>query len=85
VTEQRPERDVRCCPECGARGVLPLDQPHTPDGSIRDPIMTCPVCVRDFRAVGARWLGAFPVPQDDAELEAVANEMERRLGGTRED
>jgi hypothetical protein len=43
-------------------GILPLDQPRGPTGAIKDPVMICPICADEFRAVGAAWLGAFRPP-----------------------
>src|SRR5579872_3501246 len=52
-------RDARHCPRCGARGILPLDQPRGDRGQIENPVMLCPVCREEFRAAGMTWLGAF--------------------------
>jgi len=78
---QRPRRrDARCCPDCGARGILPLDQPHTPEGGIEDPIMICPICETEFRAVGATWLGAIRPPQDwETQAEEAKSEAAQRI------
>jgi hypothetical protein len=40
-------RDARDCPQCGARGILPLDQEPcegAAPGTIKNPVMPCPVC-----------------------------------------
>jgi len=64
VTDQRSERpDARCCPDCGARGILPLDQPHDMGGGITDPLMLCPTCEKEFCAVGFTF-GAVKPPSD---------------------
>ena len=39
ATTDPPRRDARHCPHCGARGILPLDQPKEPSGAIQDPVM----------------------------------------------
>jgi len=81
------ERSPRHCPHCGALGILPLDQPHDPDGGITDPIMLCPVCNEEFRAVGAKWLGAFRPPDNATDEERdrwaqdVADLMAERAAG----
>jgi RNA polymerase subunit RPABC4/transcription elongation factor Spt4 len=59
MTDSNSRRDARHCPVCGARGILPFDQPAAPDGSIENPTMICPVCEVEFLAVGMRWVGAF--------------------------
>ena len=91
MTDERPEhRDARCCPDCGARGILPLEQPHTPDGGIQDPVMICPVCETEFRAAGVTWLGAFrppdatlPAEEQDAEVREIVRTMGRRTRNAR--
>ena len=45
-------RDVRDCPKCGIRGILPLDQPRDRRGRIKNPTMLCPSCEEEFKAVG---------------------------------
>lgn len=81
VTDQVPERrSARHCPDCGALGILPLAQRHTPDGGIQDPVLICPVCSTEFWAVGVKWLGALKPPSDWASLprseqKAAAEEM----------
>lgn len=63
MTDQHARRpDARHCPDCGARGILPLEQPHTADGGIQDPVMICPICETEFRATGSKWLGAIKPP-----------------------
>ncbi len=82
MTDQRPERrDARCCPDCGARGILPLAQPRTRDGSINNPLMICPVCEVEFRADGARWLGVFPPTPAYSESDSEAPELLDIEGG----
>jgi len=68
--------DTRHCPTCRALGILPLDQPHDPDGSIPDPLMLCPSCQQEFRAEGMTWLGAWDIADmTDEELEALAEAL----------
>lgn len=66
MTDQRREGGPRAlhCPDCGARGILPLAQPHTAGGGIKDPVMICPICETEFRAVGATWVGVVRPPQN---------------------
>ncbi len=65
--EERDHIDARHCPRCGASGILPLAQPREPDGTIKNPLMICPVCDDAFRATGMTWLGAFrPAPDAEA-------------------
>lgn len=52
-------KDARHCPECGSRGILPLDQPRDRKGRIKNPVMLCPACESEFVAVGFTWLGSF--------------------------
>jgi hypothetical protein len=85
VADQAPKpRSARRCPDCKALGILPLAQPHTPDGGIQDPLLICPVCDnREFRAIGVKWLGAFPKPTEsadehDAALSRIAEQMAPR-------
>ena len=83
MAQQPPERmpAALLCPDCGARGILPLAQQRTPDGGIQDPVMICPVCEVEFRAVGVKWLGAFgpPDPTATAEAQEEAFRQDRRL------
>jgi hypothetical protein len=53
------QRDARCCPECGTRGIMPLDQPRDRRGRIRSPLMLCPQCEQEFVAEGFTYI-AFP-------------------------
>jgi len=78
--------DARRCPTCGARGILPLNQPRDERGRIVDPIMLCPSCEVEFRAVGVTWLGAFPVsPHTTKErLSEIADELAARMSATKE-
>ena len=66
--------DARHCPTCGARGILPLDQPKDERGRIVDPAMIFPSCETEFRAEGMTWLGAVrpPITGTEEELEAWA-------------
>ena len=66
ATNDAAGQDARCCPKCGCRGILPLDQPHDERGRIKDPVMICPVCEDEFRATGVTWLGAFKPPDQAA-------------------
>jgi len=78
ATTDPSRRDARHCPRCGARGILPLDQPMEPSGAIQDPVMLCPVCGDEFRATGIRRLGASR-PPDLAT--ATDEEIERWVEG----
>ena len=71
MTNEPAGRDARHCPRCGTMGILPLDQPHGGHGEIADPVMLCPVCEKEFRAIGVRWLGAVRVDTSQSEEEQV--------------
>jgi len=43
-TTNPAHRYARHCPQCGAMGILPLDQPAGDRGDFQDPVMICP-CV----------------------------------------
>jgi len=75
--------DARHCPRCGARGILPLDQPRGPNSKIEDPIMICPDCEEEFVATEWTWLGASRPPVDgtDEELEAWVDAFVERILG----
>ena len=48
----RAHRDARDCPQCGARGILPLHQEPgegAEPGTIENPVMICPICDEEFR------------------------------------
>jgi hypothetical protein len=85
TTPDQPRRDPRHCPRCGARGILPLDQPKEPSGAIQDPVMLCPVCGDEFRATGIRRLGAAKPPDlataTDEDIERWAEEFAAAILG----
>jgi phage terminase large subunit GpA-like protein len=84
-TSEPRRRDARHCPECGAMGILPLDQPTGADGEIQDPVMICPACEEEFPATGMRWLGAFNVgDMSDEEIHEVAVQIADMLGDAHE-
>ena len=76
-------RDARDCPQCGARGILPLHQDRQDDalpGTIENPVMICPVCDEKFRATGMTWMGAVDVgDMTDAEFHEFAEVLSAQL------
>ena len=76
-------RDARACPQCGARGILPLHQ--EPDegavaGTIENPVMICPVCEAEFHTTGMVWMGAVDVgDMTDAELDELTEVLIARM------
>jgi hypothetical protein len=80
ATTDRPSGDPRNCPRCGARGILPLDQPREPSGAIPDPVMICPVCGDEFRAEGMTSLGFWNVgTMTEEEIHEMAVKVVNRL------
>jgi hypothetical protein len=77
-------RDARDCPQCRARGILPLDQATGEDaipGTNENPVMMCPMCQQEFRATGMTWLGAWDVvDMTDEELHEFAAALNHQLG-----
>jgi hypothetical protein len=78
--------DARHCPDCGTLGILPLSQPHDPNGSIRSPRMLCSTCEREFEATGITWVGAIgpstpvrPGGLPDEQIHEMAVAMVERL------
>jgi hypothetical protein len=90
---RREHRDARRCPQCGARGILPLHQDPGEDaipGTIENPVMICPVCDEEFRATGMTWMGAWSLADmTDAELDELTDVLIARMGevarGSRKD
>lgn len=96
MTEQPSERlpAALFCPDCGCRGILPLDQPHEPGGRIDNPVQICPVCETEFRADGVTWIGAVRPPPNWDELSdeeqmanalVMARSLRRQMGIVDED
>jgi len=81
------DSDARDCPQCGARGVLPIHQDPGEgaiSGTIDNPVMTCPVCQKEFRATGMTWLGPVSVAdltddQIDDFVKALVRQMATML------
>ena len=79
-----PCGDARDCPQCGARGILPLEQDRGEDaapGTIENPVMICPVCLQEFRSTGRTWLGVWDIADMTDEnrermVDAVIERME---------
>jgi len=75
-THEPERRDALHCPRCGAKGILPLDQPPNEHGGIVDSVMICPKCNHEFRATGVTWLGAFDVADmTDEGIEELATAL----------
>ena len=76
-------RDARQCPQCGAMGILPLDQEPgegAASGTIENPVMICPVCDVEYRATGMTWLGAIDLRgMTDAELHELAEALNAQM------
>ena len=85
-TNDPRRRDARHCPQCGAMGILRLDQPAGDHGEIQDPVMLCPRCEVEFTASGMRWLGACNVgDMTDEEIHEWAERLSDAILGTDDD
>lgn len=75
--------DARDCPQCGARGVLPLHQDpgeRALPGTIENPVMICPICQQEFTATAMTWLGAVSLADlSDNEIDDLVEVLARQM------